>query len=387
MKIAAFNVENLFDRAKAFNLERSADAQRTIKAVTELNSLFEEEIYTPSRKRRILELVEILEMNRFNEGPFALIRKIRGRIIRRPRSGGIQVVANGRKEWIGWAELKTEPTNEVAILNTGRVIRDVNADILAVVEAEDRVSLKKFSRFVYDKVNQELPPMEQPEPYSSIMVIDGNDDRGIDVGLMTKPGYEIGLIRSHVHDLKPDGRPIFSRDCPEYAVTTPDGEVFWILPNHFKSKFGGNDPASIAKRRAQAIRTAEIYHNLRSEGYENVIVLGDLNDTPDSEPLQPLLADTDLEDVSDHPNFEVGEFNVPPSNTNKGIGTYSLGNDNDKIDYLLLSPALFDRVTSGGLFRKGAWPGSRPQRWEVYPQLIEKIHVASDHHVIWVEID
>jgi hypothetical protein len=31
-----------------------------------------------------------------------------------------------------------------------------------------------------------------------------------------------------------------------------------------------------------------------------------------------------------------------------------------------LSPALFDRVTSAGLFRKGAWPGSRPKRWEVY---------------------
>jgi hypothetical protein len=69
--------------------------------------------------------------------------------------------------------------------------------------------------------------------------------------------------------------------------------------------------------------------------------------------------------ISRH-SFKVGEFNVPPSNENKGIGTFDLGNDNDKIDYILLSPALFDRVTSAGLFRKGAWPGSRPKRWEVY---------------------
>ena len=85
MKIAAFNVENLFDRAKAFNESNSAVTQRTLRAVAELNSIFEEENYTPARKNRILELVETLELNRFNEGPLALIRKIRGAIIRRYR--------------------------------------------------------------------------------------------------------------------------------------------------------------------------------------------------------------------------------------------------------------------------------------------------------------
>lgn len=387
MKIAAFNVENLFDRSKAFNESSSAVTQRTLRAVAELNSIFEEENYTSARKNRILELVEILEFNRFNEGPLALIRKIRGAIIRRPRAGGIEVVANGRGDWIGWAELKTAPVNEIAVLNTGRVIRDVNADILAVIEAEDRVSLKKFTQFVFDRVNDELPPDQRPTPYTCVMLIDGNDDRGIDVGLMTKAGFDIGLMQSHIHDLKPDGNPVYSRDCPEYAVTTPTGELIWLLPNHFKSKFGGNDAASIAKRKAQATRTAEIYQRLRNNGQDNVVILGDLNDTPDSEPLQPLLTGTDLRDVSVHPRFEVGEFNVPASNTSRGIGTFGLGNDNDKIDFLLLSPALFDRVTAAGLFRKGAWPGSRPRRWEVYDELTEKIHVASDHHLIWAEID
>ncbi len=387
MKIAAFNVENLFDRAKAFNEDNSATAQDIIQSVTELNSIFEETNYSAAQKARILELVAALNFNRFNEGPFARIRKIRGRIIRRPRAGGIEVVADGRGDWIGWAELKTAPVNEIAILNTGRVIRDVNADILAVIEAEDRVSLKKFSEFIFDKVVGELPPNQRPQPYTSVMVIDGNDDRGIDVGLMTKPGFNIGLMQSHIHDLKPDGKPIYSRDCPEYAVTTPTDEVVWVLPNHFKSKFGGNDAASVAKRTAQAEQTANIYRRLRQDGQDNIIVLGDLNDTPDSAPLQPLLADTDLQDVSNHPNFQVGEFNVPANNPSRGIGTFGLGNDNNKIDYLLLSPALFGRVTAAGLFRKGAWPGVQPRRWQVYEQLTKKVHVASDHHVIWAEID
>ena len=44
-------------------------------------------------------------------------------------------------------------------------------------------------------------------------------------------------------------------------------------------------------------------------------------------------------------------------------------------------------MKAAGLFRKGAWPGVQPRRWTVYPELTEKVHVASDHHVIWAEID
>ena len=116
-----------------------------------------------------------------------------------------------------------------------------------------------------------------------------------------------------------------------------------------------------------------------------MVVLGDLNDTPDSGALRPLLEETDLKDVSTHPTFTDFEF-APASPTNRGIGTFGLGNDSDKIDYLLLSPALFERVTLGGIFRKGAWPGVQPPRWDVYPQLTRRTHVASDHHVIWAEI-
>jgi endonuclease/exonuclease/phosphatase family metal-dependent hydrolase len=402
MKIASFNVENLFNRAKAFNEENDGEAQRVIEAVAELNGLFEKEVYSDADKEQMLRLVDELEFNRYNEGPLALIRKIRGSIFHRPQAGGIEVVATGRGSWIGWAELKTGPVNEIAVMNTGRVIRDVDADILAVVEAENRIALKQFTGFVLDKVKDEVDKIIRP--YTEIMLIDGNDDRGIDVGLMTKEGFKIGTMRSHVHDLPedvdddelgvdafpaglPPENPVFSRDCPEYSVTTPAGEVIWVIPNHFKSKFGGNDQRSIDKRKAQAIFTRVIYERLRAAGHDKIVILGDFNDTPDSEPLQPLLAHSDLRDVSENDLFDTGEFKGRAGTDERGIGTFGLGNDGDKIDYLLLSPALFDRITAAGLFRMGAWPGSRPQRWTVYPELKEKVHVASDHHVIWVEID
>ena len=369
MKIAAFNVENLFDRPRAFNLEDAAKGAAITEAVSELNTLINHERYDDADKARMLELIELLKLTQ-SEPPYAIFRKIRGRFWKQPSHGKLEIVANGRADWVGWVELRTEPNNAVAVMNTGRVIKAVGADVLAVVEAENRVALMQFSEQVLRKLDS--------EPYDEIMLIDGNDARGIDVGLMTTNGYSIGLMRSHIADMRANGERVFSRDCPEYAVSTPHGETIWVLPNHFKSKYGGNDPSSVSKRSDQARRTAEIYESLRAAGHDKVVILGDFNDTPDAAPLQRLLADTDLADVSAHPSFATGDF--------AGKGTFGLGNDNNKIDYLLLSPALFDRVTASGIFRMGAWPGSRPARWAVFPELEKPIHAASDHHLIWAEI-
>jgi endonuclease/exonuclease/phosphatase family metal-dependent hydrolase len=383
MRIAAFNVENLFDRAKVFNDEDPEAHRDVLDRHAELNTLFEKPVYSDADKARMLDLIETLGMLHRDEGradTFTRIRKIRGQLIRRPRDPARprEIVADGRDDWVGWCELKTEAVDETAMLLTARVIADVRADILAVIEAESRPVLKAFQELMFER-------LQLPEAYRHLMIIDGNDTRGIDVGLATAAGFPIGRVRSHVDDLRDNGFPVFSRDCPEYEVTTPSGATLMVLPNHFKSKFGGNDAASRAKRRAQAEHTRDFVNRLLAAGQENVVVLGDLNDTPDSSELAALLTGTPLREITDHPAFTEVEFGA--GNGHRGIGTYELGNDDDKIDYLLLSPALWDRVTRGGIFRKGAWPGSRPPRWEVYPELTRRHHAASDHHLIWADID
>jgi hypothetical protein len=129
-------------------------------------------------------------------------------------------------------------------------------------------------------------------------VIDGNDGRGIDVGLMTGKNHPIGLMRSHVDDRDSKGNDIFSRDCPEYAVQLPSGQTLWVLVNHLKSKGYGGKVTSDRKRKAQATRIKAIYEARVAAGDELVAIVGDLNDTPDSDPLSPLLKHTDLKDVS-----------------------------------------------------------------------------------------
>ncbi len=379
MKIAAFNVENLFDRARVFNDDSDAH-EDVLAAHAELNTLFEKESYSDNDKAHMLALFEKLDLLNKNESRYVRLRKIRGHIISRPRdkTKPRKIVAKGRDDWIGWIELRTEAVDETAILLTAKMIFDVHADVLCLVEAESRPVLKSFQKKMAEVLSLDAT-------YPHIMLIDGNDPRGIDVGLATSGAFPIGRVRSHADELKPDGHAIFSRDCPEYEVTTPSGETVIVLGNHFKSKYGGNSPASRRKREVQSEAVKAYYERLIGEGYENIVVLGDLNDTPDSDELAPLLAQTDLKDVSEHPNFQDFEFNV--DNDERGIGTHKLGNDDDKLDYLLLSPALFDKVTAGGIFRKGCWPGSRPKRWDTYPELKKKHHAASDHHLIWAEID
>ncbi|MDQ0563086.1 endonuclease/exonuclease/phosphatase family metal-dependent hydrolase [Rhizobium mesoamericanum] len=368
MRLASFNVENLFDRAKAMNLDTWAEGRVVLDQFAELEKLLGQVIYSDADKARMATLIVELGMEKSDTGPFVILRRNRGNLLKRPTAGGIVIIANGRIDWVGSLELRDEPINEVAMQNTARVMSDLEADILGVVEVESRPVLTAF--------NTQVLPAVGGNPFTQVMVIDGNDERGIDVGLVTRRGFTLDIMRSHVDDRDAAGNPIFSRDCPEYYVTTPGGTTLLVMVNHFKSKGFGSAQSSDARRHAQAQRAREIYDKRIADGLEHIALIGDLNDIPDSAPLAPLKAST-LRDAFTHSAFDDGGF----------PGTFGLANAGNKIDYLFLSPKLFERVERGGVFRKGAWPGSRPKRWETYPELTEPKHAASDHAAIWVDLN
>jgi hypothetical protein len=146
-------------------------------------------------------------------GPFVILRQNRGHLVRRSK-GNIEIVANGRGDWIGALDLKLEAVNEVATRMTAKVIHDVGADVIGLVEAESRPSLVRF--------NKDLLALTPGSSYDHIMLIDGNDERGIDVAIMTRGGFVLESMQSHVND-EENGTRIFSRDCAEYHIRTPGG--------------------------------------------------------------------------------------------------------------------------------------------------------------------
>ena len=387
IRIASYNVENLFSRARALN-QPEPIAAAVLRAHARVNELFEQEVYTPAVKAEILQLLGELKLLR-DDGDatrissFAVLRRIRGKLLRRPQNdpdgSQVTVVANGRADWTGWVDLIKDRIDEKAIANTARVIREVGADIVGVVEAEDRLTLARFTDSL-------LVDAASGDPiYPHVMVIDGNDPRGIDVGILSTGRYPLISMRSHIDD-GPFRDRVFSRDCPEYWYTFPAGtalagQPLVILVNHFKSKFGGNNPASIARRKRQSARAAEIYQTIRDAGVEHVIVLGDFNDTPDSEALQPLLAGTDLTDIAAVTPFDDGD----PDEDRPG--TFGNGTKSSKIDYLLLSPTLLARATGAGIFRKGVWGGVHGTLFPHFDTIEADHEAASDHAAIWCELD
>jgi hypothetical protein len=94
--------------------------------------------------------------------------------------------------------------------------------------------------------------------------------------------------------------------------------------------------------------------------------------------LSPLLGPgSELSDISQHPNFQ-GDGRP---------GTSANGTASNKIDYVLLSPALVAATTAGGVFRRGVWGGVNGALWPIYPEMTKAVHAASDHAAIWAEFD
>lgn len=381
-RIASFNVENLFERPKALNGATWAEGRPILQAYKEVNELFARDAYTEPTKRHIRDLLVALDIYAVNthgairrklvkDPTWAWLRKNRGAFDREPvdSTKSVEIVATGRSDWIGWVELATEPVDETATRMTAKVILELEADIMGVVEAEDRPALARFNRELLGG------------RYRHVMLVDGNDDRGIDVGIMTRDGFDIATIRSNVDALDPaSGKPIFDRDCPQYEVMTPGGTTVHVLLNHFKSQSGGGG----ARRKLQATEVRRIADGLVAAG-QHVVVAGDLNEGPAqegtfAENLRPLVnANSPLIPCYTLDDFDVGSR----------PGTFDACGLRNRLDYILISKSLRPHVAGGGIFRKGLWGSrvTRPTAWETYPEITRSAEGASDHAAIFIDLD
>lgn len=368
MRIASFNVENMFDRAKALNNERWTEGKPALEAHRALNALFNKAVYSAADKKKILALLDEQGLLRDDDGPFLILRRIRGPFLKRPKTGKVTVEALGRADWVGWVELKTEHVDGRASENIARVINAVNADVVGVIEAEDRTTLRLF--------NDQMLPKVGGAKYEHVMLIDGNDERGIDVGLLSRAAFPIRNIVTHVYDTDGQGI-IFSRDCAEYEIGLSGGQSLFVLVNHLKSKGYGSPASNDAKRLRQATRVRQIVDAHLAAGRRFVAVIGDFNDTPQKPPLQPLLAGgSPLKDIADFAAIDDGGR----------PGTHDNCTAASKLDYILLSADLFNKVTAAGYERRGMWGGKNGTLWPHFPEVERGLHAASDHAALWVDL-
>ena len=380
MRLATFNVQNLFSRNPILDADDATGAAAVFDLVAELNKLFDRPVYSDDDKTRMLQILWDLQLLSKNHSTRIVRLRVNKGPLFKMSKGQARIIPNGRGDWLGSAEMKRTIVPEGALLMTARVINETQADILAVQEVESRRTLREFNarllRPDYDAAAGK-PRGDQPF-YDQIMLVEGNDERGINVGLMTRPGYSISYVRSHAHmGLPGQGGQVFSRDCAEYLVITPKKQQLWVLVNHFKSSFGNKQEKSRETRHQQALAVRAIYDRLRANR-DYVAVVGDLNDHPDSEALSPLLkTDSDIQNAWNHCSFDHGNMGTFGACTEK----------KEQFDYILLSKPLFDKIQAGGVNRNGLWGGKSRGRWPCYEEITSKAQAASDHAAVWVDLD
>lgn len=263
---------------------------------------------------------------------------------------------------------------------TADVLRDADADVVALQEVFDQATLDYFHDHVL------LPEGVAPYPYR--ICLPGNDGRGLDVAVMSRlpmtevvshaalTPFDLGLaVESHPGLGIAPARPIFRRDCLMVTV----GRLTLFLC-HFKAPYPDEEGAWIIRRlEAQAVRRL-IERRFADDANAYWMLIGDLNEPAISpmgkeRAIAPLIGDVSVDLLARLPVDDRWTY------FDRWSGLYS------RPDAVLASPALArdwpgacPKILREGLGREvGAGAGSRLQ------EVGDHRPHASDHAAILID--
>lgn len=333
--ICTFNVENLFGRYKVFD-------------------------YMPGDKfkRKVMTLEELQALGGLHPGEIS-------------SKDSFRVFNNDEWRAVTAKALKGETDNY--------------PDIACLMEVEDMRVLRKFNKDYLEKA------------YAHILLIDSHDPRLIDIGILSK--HEIIDVKTHMDEPYDDQSGyLFSRDCVEVTFLIKDGgtgKTFTIFANHLKSKLADDEEQrekADQKRLAQAKRVVEIIKERFGNDYPNAsfAVMGDFNDTPDSDYVTPLVAKLGLKNVVERLD-----------QNDRWTHWWKSKNRVSQIDYILLPQKLEGKSTSAPYIERRGISNARKTSYfegndgdkgasvkfdfNRFPEVSDKID-ASDHCPLFFDL-
>ena len=191
-------------------------------------------------------------------------------------------------------------------------VRNLNADVVALQEIETQDCLDALRARLMDTL-----------PHATLGETGG--PASLDVAVLSRTAIERVVGHRQLTSLqRPDGSlTSFSRELLEVEVRTTTGLPMVVFAAHFRSKVN-DDPG---RRLAEAQVARRVVEQRAQQSPGALVVLGgDLNDTPDSEPLLALTSNQGLLRVA---------ADLPPDQQN----TYTFAGQGQAIDHLLLAPA------------------------------------------------
>jgi endonuclease/exonuclease/phosphatase family metal-dependent hydrolase len=270
--------------------------------------------------------------------------------------------------WGGLVKEKTQVDTE----RIAKRIKDDNIDVLAIQEVEDLDTLHQFNREYLNWM------------YPYVILVEGNDPRLIDIGILSK--LPIGGITSWQHAIHPDepDHTVFGRDLLQVDILNPSRsrKLFTIFNNHLKSHyidFRDADPEAAEKsnndrRLRQAEMMAEIVKN-QTRPDSNYIIVGDMNDPPDSPYLKPISEDSEMQltnALSDPKETRPAKPDTPPPPSKSWTHRFPIPHQPAKYelyDQIWLSPKLSEKQIETWIDRRKRHGGD-----------------GSDHDSAWIKL-
>jgi endonuclease/exonuclease/phosphatase family metal-dependent hydrolase len=312
-RIGTFNTENLFLRYNLLDAQRGNRTGKPISWEALIKALETRAKYLPTPLPANIKTLPKDEQKRLRDEYKRQVKAFKPDRIKPLTDAWFSI------NELGFNLAEYGPISKRSRKLTAKAILENDPDVIGLQEVESLSALEDFNRTYLNGL------------YPYAMVIDGNDPRQIDVGLISK--HPLGNIRTHKYE--PEGseptKRTFSRDCLEVDVLFPGVEPVTFLINHFKSQIpsaSGDDGSD--RREAQASRVAEIIKERFGKKLEGrFVVLGDLNAGPDESELQPLLKLKGVKNLNDR---------LPEEE--RWTHYFVKGKKAEQLDYVILSPNL-----------------------------------------------
>jgi len=243
------------------------------------------------------------------------------------------VCNSGRCEDDDWEEVLSRHELEARAARIAAAITALDADVILLQEVETEAALQA----IVDGLDGEVP---------TVVMGETGGGGSLDVAVIARgPTDSVETHRSRVLR-RPDGTETrFSREFLQVRVML-QGRLVVVFDAHFRSKVD-DDPG---RRLAEARAAAAIVYATAADLPDALVVLGgDLNDTPGSDPLKALETDGEL--------LRVASELTPPNDA-----TYVFWGNPVAIDHLLLAPGDAAEYVAGSARverdASGGWGGS-----------------------------
>lgn len=242
---------------------------------------------------------------------------------------------------------RTRPKPEFELEALSRVLKNADADVVALQELSSAKTLNKFmADYGLDKI------------YPNVAHINGNSDRGINVGIISKYPFETVVTHKDVEFPLADGsgKTKFSRDLLRVDVNTDGkpGAELTVYTTHSKSRrpSEGDGPSSDTQRISEGRAMRNIVEQ-EMKPYPNrlFVMTGDWNDNTNDASVQEVLNPKDGREkfVDSLATLPENERNTWPANPNAGHG-----HDPEQFDHIVYAESKAGQMLGSTIHRYNA---------------------------------